>query len=370
MEDAMMIHRIMRAPQKRVFKVDIGSIPPTEVDTYMNQVIDKMKKVPYMDEQTGNYNLKFNLQNMLEDFYLPVRGGTSGTAIEDLGGMEWTGTEDIEYLRNRMMAALKIPKAFLGYEEQVNAKATLSAEDVRFARTIERIQRIILSELTKIAIVHLYSQGFSDMDLVDFELDLTTSSTVYDLERLELWSQKIALARDAKDLKMLSNDWLYENIFKFSEEQKNEEKSRVVEDVKQAFRLAQIEQEGNDPTVTSESFGTKHDIASIDYSKKNNIYSDDDDVSRKMDARTQSLRPAEKDFNEKSLTNLPGHTKPRLRSLNPLKREHIENKLKRIGIKDYNSEKRRVIRETFGLNNDTPNINDNKTNYMDENNIV
>jgi len=176
MEDAMLIHRIMRAPEKRIFKIDIGNLPPSEVDTYMKRIIDKMKKAPVVDETTGDYNLQYNMQNLTEDFYLPVRGGDSGTAIESLPGLTYEAVEDIEYLRNKLLAALKIPKAFLGYEEQVGSKATLAAEDVRFARTIERIQRIVVSELTKIAVAHLYSQGFTDSGLVDFDLILTNPS--------------------------------------------------------------------------------------------------------------------------------------------------------------------------------------------------
>jgi hypothetical protein len=114
LEDAMLIHRIMRAPEKRVFKIDIGNIPPNEVDTFMEQIITKMKKIPHIDSQTGNYNLKFNLNNMLEDYYLPVRGGQSSTAIDTLPGMTFTGIEDIDYVKHKMMAALKIPKPFLG----------------------------------------------------------------------------------------------------------------------------------------------------------------------------------------------------------------------------------------------------------------
>ena len=122
MEDAMLIHRIVRAPEKRIFKVDVGNIPPSEVDGYIEKLMTKTKKVPYIDERTGDYNLRYNLNNMLEDFWLPVRGGDSGTSIDTLSGMEFTGIEDIEYLRNKMMAALKIPKAFLGYDEAVGGK--------------------------------------------------------------------------------------------------------------------------------------------------------------------------------------------------------------------------------------------------------
>ena len=171
-----MIHRIMRAPEKRIYKIDIGNIPPNEVDAYMQRIIQSMKKTPYMDPNTGQYNLKFNMQNMMEDVYLPVRGGQSGTEISSLSGMDFGGIADIEYLKNRMFAALKIPKAFIGYEEDLNAKSTLAAQDVRFARTIERIQRIFTSELTKIAMVHLYSQGFEDKDMLDFTLELSPAS--------------------------------------------------------------------------------------------------------------------------------------------------------------------------------------------------
>ena len=263
MEDAMLIHRIMRAPEKRIFKIDIGNIPPAEVDNYMQQLINKMKKTPYIDQNSGEYNLKFNMMNMMEDFYLPVRGGDSGTQIESLSGMEYNAIDDVEYLRNKMMAALRIPKAFLGYDENIEGKATLAQEDVRFARTIERIQRIVLSELTKIAIVHLYTQGFDKEDLVGFELNLTNPSIVYEQEKIALWNEKISLAESMKGTKLISEDWIYKNIFNMTKDQVNDERARVIDDIKQNFRKEQIETEGNDPAVTKESFGTPHDLASM-----------------------------------------------------------------------------------------------------------
>jgi len=263
MEDAMMIHRIMRAPEKRIFKIDVGNIPPNEVDSYMASIIDKMKKVPYIDQTTGEYNLKFNMQNMMEDFYLPTRGGESGTGIESVSGLEFSAIEDIEYLRNKMMSALRVPKAFLGYDEQVEGKATLAAEDIRFARTIERIQRIAISELTKIAIVHLYTQGFKDEDLVDFELSLTTPSTVYEQEKIAIWQEKVRLATDIQSSKLLSDEWIYENIFNLGDAAWGTERENIIADLKLKFRQQQIEQEGNDPAKTLRSFGTPHDLASI-----------------------------------------------------------------------------------------------------------
>ena len=620
MEDAMLIHRIMRAPERRIFRIDVGNLPPNEIDTFMQKIISQVKKVPYIDEETGEYNLKFNLQNMTEDFYLPVRGGDSGTSIDNLAGLEYNAIEDIEYLRNKMMAALKIPKAFLGYEENVGSKATLAclvpetkipllngktktikeliddykngiknyvysinedkkivpgeiswagytrknaklvrvhldngkyidctpdhrfltrdgkwieakdlqeneslmplylnktnqknkkgyttvyhpstekyeevhlliaeyygltkkgdgkvvhhcdfdktnnyvdnidcsmdfwehrkfhqnikkgqkngqfnkclvcknefyvfpyrknskfcsvncyweslktryiheciickkefydyqsakrkycsfecscvdknpkrfnnskydkvefnelikkaylsisfkdlrhklnltdiktlykvfdkfklnkfkfiddymplaknnkyfinknsilnhkvvkvefleeqkdtcditinkyhnfateagvvvhnSEDVRFARTVERIQKIVISELYKLALIHLYVQGFTGNDLVDFELHLTSPSIIYEQEKIELWSSKISLARDIKELNMLSDEWIYHQIFDLSDTDIIDERGKVIEDQKRRYRLQQIENEGNDPAISGQA---------------------------------------------------------------------------------------------------------------------
>ena len=263
MEDAMLIHRVMRAPEKRVFKVDIGNIPPNEVDNYMQRIINKMKKTPFIDDKTGDYNLKFNIQNLTEDFFMPVRGGDSGTSVESLPGMQYETTDDLEYLKNRLLAALRVPKAFLGYEESLGSKATLAAEDVRFARTIERIQRIITSELTKIAVVHLYSQGFTDEELVNFELNLTNPSTIYEQEKIELWSSKVNLARDVKDNTLMSADWIYKNVFNFTNDQVKDIEDGIIKDQKQKFRYSQIEQEGNDPVKSGDVVGTPSDLAAI-----------------------------------------------------------------------------------------------------------
>ena len=263
MEDAMLIHRIMRAPEKRIFKIDIGNIPPNEVDAFMEGIINKMKKIPHIDQQTGQYNLKFNLMNMLEDYYLPVRGGQSSTSIDTLPGMTFTGMDDIEYIKDKMMAALKIPKPFLGYAEAVEGKTTLASMDIRFARTIERLQKIVISELTKIAIVHLYAQGFEGEDLIGFELALTAPSIIYDQQKVALMTEKMTLATAMKDSKLVSDKYIYEFIFNMSEDEWLQQRTDVVEDLKLRFRQNQIEQEGNDPAVTGVSFGTPHDLASI-----------------------------------------------------------------------------------------------------------
>jgi hypothetical protein len=263
MEDAMLIHRIVRAPEKRTFFVNVGNIPPNEVETYMQRMINKMKKTPYVDPNTGEYNLKFNMQNILEDFYIPVRGGDATTRIETTKGLDYAAIEDVTYLRDKLFSALKVPKAYLGYEADLEGKATLAAEDIRFARTVERIQKILVSELTKIALVHLYSQGYDGSALTNFELSLTTPSIIYDQERTALLKEKVDLAQQMMDTKLMPTDWIYDNIFHFSEDQYQEYRDLIIEDQKRKFREAQIETEGNDPAESGEAYGTPHSLASL-----------------------------------------------------------------------------------------------------------
>jgi len=255
MEDAMLIHRIMRAPDKRKVLVDIGNIPPNEIDTHMQRIMDRMKKTPIVDPKTGDYNLRYNMMNITEDFYLPVRGKDSGTDITNLPGLQFNAIEDIEYLRNKLMAAFKVPKSFLGYEEDNSGKASLAAQDVRFARTIERIQRIVVSELTKIAIIHLYVQGFKDEDLVDFELNMTNPSVIYEQEKINLWTQKIALANSISMSKFLSRDWIYHNILEISEDDATKEFEKIAEDAQKMGQLAQMEQMAAQPPAPPQPQG-------------------------------------------------------------------------------------------------------------------
>jgi hypothetical protein len=263
MKDAMLLHRITRAPEKRVFTVNVGNIPPHEVDGFMQKIMQKMKKTPYIDQQTGEYNLKYNMMNMMEDFYLPTRGNDTATKIDTIKGLEYNAIEDVVFLRDEMLAALKVPKAFFGFEADLEGKATLAAEDIRFARTVERIQRIVLSELYKIALVHLYVQGYDGEALANFELNLTTPSVIYEQEKVALWKEKVDLAKSIQDTNLMPSDWIYHNVFQFSEDKFDEYRDLVIEDKKRTFRLAQIENEGNDPAKTGKSYGTPHDLAAM-----------------------------------------------------------------------------------------------------------
>ena len=263
MEDAMLIHRIMRAPEKRIFYTNIGNIAPNEVDSYMEKMKQRIKKVPYVDPTTGEYNLKYNMMNLTEDFFIPLRGNDSTTKIDTLKGLEYTAIEDVTYLRDKLFAALRVPKAFMGYEKDLTGKATLAAEDIRFARTVERIQRIIVSELTKIALVHLYTQGFDSAELTNFELSLTTPSIIYEQEKIALLKEKVELSNNIISNNLLPSDYIYHNIFQFSEDEYAQYRNQIIEDKKRSFRITQIESEGNDPTESGISFGTPHDLASL-----------------------------------------------------------------------------------------------------------
>ena len=304
MEDAMLIHRISRAPEKRIFYINVGAIPPNEVENFMKKTIATMKKTPYVDEKTGEYNLKYNMQNMLEDFYIPVRGNDSATKIETTKGLEYNGIEDVNYLRDKLFAALKVPKAFMGYEKDLTGKATLAAEDIRFARTIDRLQRIVLSELYKIALVHLYVQGYKGETLTNFELSLTTPSIIYDQERIALMKEKVDLAKNIIDAQLLPSDWIYHHIFHFSEDQFDEYRDLILQDAKRKFRLGQVTEEGNDPLETGRSYGTPHDLATL-YGK-GRMMSNPENVPAGYGDDVKLGRPKEKVSNINTQDNIFG----------------------------------------------------------------
>ena len=345
MEDAMLIHRIMRAPEKRIFKLDIGNIPPAEVDNFMQQTINKMKKAPVIDEKTGDYNLRYNIQNLTEDFFLPVRGGDSGTNIESLSGLNYDAVDDIEYLRNRLMASLRVPKAFLGYEEGLGSKATLAAEDVRFARTIERIQRIIVSELTKIAVVHLYAQGFRDQELVNFDLGLTNPSTIYEQEKIELWNQKASLADSMVRDGLMSSEWIYKNVFGFTDEQMKENDEQIIFDYKNKFRRQQIEAEGNDPAKSGQSQGTPSDLAMGRTGHELDDEGGSEEGGQPGAGRPKEANKYKKDSGARGRDPLGAHDKKMAHGA--VASHHYENLFKKLGDKE-----KQLIYESSELENE------------------
>jgi hypothetical protein len=164
-EDAMLVYRVVRAPERRVFYIDVANVPPQEVPLYIEQQRQNMRTSPVVDRQTGRVDLRYNPMSVEEDFFIPVRGGESGTKIDTLaGGQNTAAVEDVAYIQKKLFAALKIPRAYLGYDEMLSSKATLAQEDIRFSRTINVIQKTMMAELNKLSIIHLYAQGFDDED--------------------------------------------------------------------------------------------------------------------------------------------------------------------------------------------------------------
>lgn len=217
-EDAMLLYRVVRAPERRIFYVDVGNIPPEEVQNYMQSIQDSTKRNMVIDKATGRVDLRFNPMSSLDDYYIPVRGGESGTKIETLaGGQNTAAVEDVQYIQKKLFAALKIPKAYLGYDEEIGSKATLAQEDIRFSRTIARIQKVIISELNKIAMIHLYSHGFSDETLLNFKLMLNNPSSVAQLQKLELIKTKFEIAGAAPE-GAVDRSWLRKNVLGLTEE--------------------------------------------------------------------------------------------------------------------------------------------------------
>lgn len=221
-EDAMVIYRITRAPERRIFYLDVGNIAPKDVPNYIKEVKSTIKKAITVEQQTGNITFRYNPISQDEDYYIPVRGDKS-SKIETLPGAQNLGEiEDVKYLQNKMFASLKIPKAYLTFEEDVNSKATLSGEDFRFARTINRIQQAVLTELNKIAVIHLYTLGFREGDQLScFSLELTNPSTQAEIKKLELMAQRAAVFSSMwseTTLSPISLVWGLRNIFNFSDE--------------------------------------------------------------------------------------------------------------------------------------------------------
>lgn len=219
LEDAMMAYRIVRSPERRVFYVDVGQIPPNEVEQYMQKVMTQMKRNSIVDESTGRVDLRYNPLSIEEDIYIPTRGGTS-SRVESLPGGQFTGDiDDVKYLRDKLFSALKIPASYLSRGEGADEdKTTLAQKDIRFARTIQRLQRSVISELEKIGIVHLYTLGFRGDDLINFKLSLNNPSKIAELQELEHWDKKFAVAGAATE-GFFSRRWVSEHLFSMSDEE-------------------------------------------------------------------------------------------------------------------------------------------------------
>ena len=219
LEDAMMAYRIVRSPERRVFYIDVGNIAPQDVEQYMQKVMTQMKRNQVVDPTTGRVDLRYNPMSIEEDYFIPTRGGVN-SKIESLAGGSYTGDiDDVKYLRDKLFSAIKIPASYLTSGEEADEdKTTLAQKDIRFSRTIQRLQRAIVAELEKIGIIHLYTLGFRQEDLIAFTLRLNNPSKIAELQELEHWRTKFEIAGSATE-GFFSKRWVAHNVFNVSDEE-------------------------------------------------------------------------------------------------------------------------------------------------------
>jgi len=222
-EDAMLIYRTSRAPERRVFKVFVGNMDDKDVEPYVQRVANKFKRDQVVDNKTGNVDLRFNQMAVDQDYFVPVRDPAQTMPIETLpGAQNLSEIADIEYIQKKLVTALRVPKAYLGFEEVVGDGKNLSLQDIRFARTINKIQKSMIAEMNKIAIIHLFLLGFED-ELSNFTLGLTNPSKQADLLMVDVWKEKVLLYKDLvseipNTLAPTSATWAKKHIFGFSDE--------------------------------------------------------------------------------------------------------------------------------------------------------
>ena len=244
MEDAMMAYRVVRSSERRMFKIDVGSIPPNEVEQYMEKVVTQLKRNSVVDAETGRVDLRYNPMSIEEDYFIPVRAG-SVTDIQTLAGAQnITAIDDVKYLRDKLFSALKVPQSYLTMGEGATEdKTTLAQKDIRFSRTIQRLQRVLIAELEKIGIIHLYTLGFRGDDLLSFNIALNNPSKIAELQEIEHWKSKFDIAASATE-GYFSRRWVTENIFGMSHEEFIRNQREMYYDRKHDSSLQQVAEQG------------------------------------------------------------------------------------------------------------------------------
>mgnify|MGYP003146888218 CR=1 FL=1 len=219
LEDAMLAYRVVRAPERRVFKIDVGNIPPQDVSQYMEKVKTEMKRNQLVDPSTGRVDLRYNPLSLEEDYFIPMRGGVGSDITSLPGAKSLDDIEDVKYMRDKLFSAIKVPQSYLTNLEGADEdKSTLAQKDIRFSRTIQRLQRSVLAELEKIAVVHLYTLGFRGEDLISFDLSLNNPSRLAELQQLEYLRTKFDVANAIPE-GTYSKHWVAQNILKLSDDE-------------------------------------------------------------------------------------------------------------------------------------------------------
>jgi hypothetical protein len=294
MEDAMMAYRIVRSSERRVFYIDVGNIAPNDVEQFVQKTITSMKRNQVVDANTGRVDLRYNPLSVEEDYFIPTRGGEN-SKIETLAGGQFTGDiDDVKYLRDKMFAALKIPPAYLSSDSEVtDDKTTLAQKDVRFARTIQRLQRAVVTELEKIGIIHLYTLGFRGDDLVSFRLKLNNPSKIAELQDLEEWKTRFEIASGATE-NFFSRRWISQNIFNLSEEEFVRNQREMFHDRKFESELNATAEAAAEEAATALGMTSGDEFSELEAGGEDNFEATSDEAPE-TDVTDDSAAPEEAD---------------------------------------------------------------------------
>tara|TARA_Y100000310_G_scaffold345722_1_gene468815 strand:+ start:305 stop:2272 length:1968 start_codon:yes stop_codon:yes gene_type:complete len=263
LEDAMIAYRVVRAPERRVFKIDVGNIPPQEVAQYMEKVKGELKRNSLVDAHTGRVDLRYNPLSLEEDYFIPMRGGVGSEVTSLPGAKSLDDIEDVKYLRDKLFSAIKIPQSYLtnldGADED---KSTLAQKDIRFARTVQRLQRSLISELEKIAVVHLYTLGFRAEDLISFKLTLNNPSRLAELQQLEYLRTKFDVANSVPE-GTYSKRWVAQNILGLSDDEFLRNQRESFHDRKLQQALESVVEQGAEEALAGGALGGGEDLGDL-----------------------------------------------------------------------------------------------------------
>lgn len=197
MEDAMLLYRLERSVSRRVFKVNVGLIDDNDVPAFIQEFMNTVKRAPIIDPQTGQIDLRKNFLDVSADYVIPVRSGQDPTSIEPLSSVENpTSMDDINYMEDKILAALTVPRTYLSFKDAQGKAQNLSIADIRFNRRVNTLQKALIMELNKVAIIHLYLLGFED-ELTNFTLTLNNPSNQIEVMELDNLTKRLAAAQSA-----------------------------------------------------------------------------------------------------------------------------------------------------------------------------
>lgn len=254
MEDAMLVYRIVKSPERRVFYIDVSAVPSAEIPVFMEAVRQEFEGDGIIDKLSGREDFRYEPVSIMKDYFVPIKQN-SQTKIDTLaGGQHLTAVDDVEYVLKQLIAALKIPRAYLTYDESLSSKATLAAEDIRFSRTINGIQKVVLAELNKMAMIHLYAKGFVGEDLIDFELRFSNPSTIALQQKLALWSTKFDTASKAKDSELVDIETIQRDILEYSSDKIAQIRKGLLRDKLWEKRLEDVKLEGEEASGATDPF--------------------------------------------------------------------------------------------------------------------